>query len=69
LQERVASVAALRAKGEITVPSTIGIELATNPFMRCDQPQVRASAEAHNPGGAQSTLSTFTTLRAWKDHF
>ncbi len=69
LQQRVESVAALRASGQITVPSTIGIELATNPFMRCDQPQVRASAEAHSPGAAQSTLATFTAIRSWKDHF
>ncbi|MEH3040707.1 MAG: hydroxyacylglutathione hydrolase [Sphingomonas paucimobilis] len=32
--ERMAAVEALRAKGEPTVPTTIGAELATNPFLR-----------------------------------
>jgi hydroxyacylglutathione hydrolase len=33
---------AMRERGEHTVPSTIGEELATNPFMRCDQPSIAA---------------------------
>tara|TARA_R110000868_G_scaffold177489_2_gene416489 strand:+ start:611 stop:1333 length:723 start_codon:yes stop_codon:yes gene_type:complete len=34
LQERMAEVLTLRARGEATVPTTIGLERATNPFMR-----------------------------------
>ena len=34
LVERVAAVEALRARGEATVPTTIGLERATNIFMR-----------------------------------
>jgi hydroxyacylglutathione hydrolase len=34
IAERMAEVAALRAKGEATVPTSIGLERATNPFMR-----------------------------------
>ncbi len=34
LARRVAAVEAARAAGEATVPTTIGLELATNPFMR-----------------------------------
>lgn len=34
LQERNVSVKAIRAKGESTLPSTIGLELETNPFVR-----------------------------------
>ena len=33
---------ATRERGEPTVPSTIGEELATNPFMRCDEPSLAA---------------------------
>ena len=36
---------ALREAGAPTVPSTIGEERATNPFVRCDEPAVRAAAE------------------------
>jgi hydroxyacylglutathione hydrolase len=34
LAERMAEVETLRARGEPTVPTTIALELATNPFMR-----------------------------------
>lgn len=36
LQERMADVIAMRARGEATVPTTIELERATNPFMRAD---------------------------------
>ncbi len=35
LQDRFAEVQALRARQEITLPSTIDLELQTNPFLRC----------------------------------
>ena len=34
LAQRVRDVEQARAAGEATVPTTIGMELATNPFMR-----------------------------------
>jgi hydroxyacylglutathione hydrolase len=34
LKERMAEVLTLRSRGEATVPTTIGQERATNPFMR-----------------------------------
>jgi hydroxyacylglutathione hydrolase len=36
LVDRMAEVDALRARGEPTVPTTIGLERATNPFMRAN---------------------------------
>lgn len=58
-----------RARGEPTVPSTIGEELATNPFLRCDVPAVRARAEREAAGAAASAVATFAALRAWKNRF
>lgn len=43
LAARLVEVAALRAAGEPTVPSTIGLEKATNPFLRPASPELRAS--------------------------
>jgi hydroxyacylglutathione hydrolase len=43
LLRRMAAVEAARAAGEATVPTTIGLERATNPFMRA--PSVEAFAE------------------------
>lgn len=42
LQERAKEVARQRAAGEFTLPTTIAIELATNPFLRADNPDIQA---------------------------
>lgn len=71
LQERVRSAAELRAHGLPTLPSTIGLELATNPFLRSDVGAVRAAAEARADRSidASDRLRVFATLRGWKDVF
>ncbi|UDL93348.1 hydroxyacylglutathione hydrolase [Lichenihabitans sp. PAMC28606] len=43
LKERAAQVEALRAEGKPTLPTTLAIELATNPFLRADNPDVQAA--------------------------
>jgi hydroxyacylglutathione hydrolase len=47
LRARVERVAALRAAGRSSVPSTLGEEKATNPFLRCTEPAVIVAARAH----------------------
>ena len=42
LKARLARVEALRAQGLFTLPTTIGEELATNPFLRADDAGVKA---------------------------
>jgi hydroxyacylglutathione hydrolase len=69
LQERLRACERLRAAGEPTVPSTIGEELATNPFLRCDEPAVRAAAQSQAAGVAATTVATFAALRAWKNRY
>ncbi len=69
LERRVADADATRARGEPTLPSTIALERATNPFLRVDQAVVREAAERHAPGAGRTALSTFTALRRWKDSF
>jgi hydroxyacylglutathione hydrolase len=41
LQARVKEVEALRAQGKPTLPTTIALELATNPFLRAADPAIR----------------------------
>ncbi len=67
LQRRLASAEARRAEDQPTVPSTIGEELRTNPFLRCDVPEVRAAAEAHAGTQLGSEAEVFAAVRAWKD--
>ena len=43
LKQRAEEVATLRARGEWTLPTTIGLELATNPFLRAENPQIQAA--------------------------
>ncbi len=65
---RIGDVQAKRACNQSTVPSSIGLELATNPFLRCDQPEVTAAARQLDPH-AGSSVEIFTALRNWKNHF
>ncbi len=58
-----------RAADAPTLPSSIGLELATNPFLRCDAAGVRAAAESHAGRQLPTALDVFTELRRWKDGF
>lgn len=69
LAARVSDAAALRARGEPTVPSTIALERATNPFLRVAEATVREAAEHRSTGAADSPVATFAALRSWKDVF
>ena len=64
LAERSRRIDVLRAEGRPTVPSTIGEEIATNPFLRADRPSLQAMAGA--PG---DPVATFATIRRRKDAF
>ena len=66
---RAAEAARMRVTGTPTVPSTIAIERATNPFLRWDDAQV-AHAAAERLGRVPVTpVEVFATVRAWKDVF
>mgnify|MGYP001244558471 CR=1 FL=1 len=67
LRARLAAVQAQRARGEITLPSTIAEELATNPFLRVDQPAVIESAERQAGQRLASAVEVFAAVRKWKD--
>lgn len=65
LQARVEDVKRLRAEGRMTLPSTIGQELATNPFLRADKPRLRKAI-----GLAEADAEeVFAVLRSRKDAF
>jgi len=57
---------ALRAAGQPTLPSSIGLELEINPFLRCGQPEVIAAARSQGAAG-EDPVSVFTALREWKN--
>ena len=63
LQDYVAQIASLRADGKPTVPTVLARELATNPFLRADDPDLAAR------WGGGDAAATFAALRAAKDSF
>jgi hydroxyacylglutathione hydrolase len=73
VRSRGAAATALREEQRPTVPSSIGLELATNPFLRCQTPSVLAAAQARS--GTKNDLeianpaAIFAAIRAWKDQF
>ncbi len=69
LRERYDRVAEWRAEGRYTLPSTLATELATNPFLRWDQPAVQANAATHAGNAASSPDDVFAIVRSWKDSF
>lgn len=65
LQKRLADIKAKCAAGVPTLPSTIGLEKATNPMMRADVPEVKAML-----GMEEATDSAvFAEIRQRKDSF
>jgi hydroxyacylglutathione hydrolase len=63
---RVTATAAALARNEPTVPSTLRLELQTNPFLRVQQAAVVTAACAHGAAAADP-LAVFTLLREWRD--
>lgn len=68
LKQRITHVRQLRDKQLITLPSTIDLEKRTNPFLRCEQPEVIKAAEQKS-GVVLRGNAVFSTLRSWKDTF
>lgn len=65
LIDRIAEIDALRAAGKPTVPTTIGREKATNPFLRPDSQNLRATVGKEDA----DLVEVFAETRRRKDHF
>lgn len=63
LQQRFEQVSAARQQQQATVPSTLALEKATNPFLRWDEPAVQAQM------GSRDSVESFARLRSRKDRF
>lgn len=65
LQQRVADIDRARAAGEATVPSSLALEKATNPFLRAADPAIQAHLGMRN----SDPVEVFAEIRARKDRF
>lgn len=55
----------LRQQNQPSLPSTIQYELATNPFLRCDSPEIKSSLHLKDA----TPLHVFTTIRKLRNHY
>jgi hydroxyacylglutathione hydrolase len=65
LKARAAEAEKAKAEGRFLVPTTIGQEKATNPFLRAGEPALAKSV--HKEGAAP--VEVFQALREWKNRF
>ncbi len=63
LQERLEKVKIARNHDESTIPSALGLEKATNPFLRWDSPALQSVTQHQDP------VRVFAKLRGMKDNF
>ncbi len=63
LQSRFTSVKEYRSQNLATVPSLLGLEKLTNPFLRWEQPALQLAAKSKDP------IQTFARIRGMKDMF
>src|SRR2546427_86891 len=69
LTQREARDQRLRAAGKPTLPSTLGEEKATNPFLRCLEPAVVESANKYLGARIADPVRVFAAIRDWKNRF
>ncbi|SFP35020.1 hydroxyacylglutathione hydrolase [Nitrosomonas cryotolerans] len=60
---------ALRNQDMPTLPTTLAMEKATNPFLRCNQKDVINNTSIHAGRTLSDPVSVFTELRNWKNNF
>lgn len=65
LIDRIASTKKIRASNTPSLPSSIGLEKTTNPFLRCDNQMIASTLELQAP----DTITVFKTLRNMRNNF
>ena len=66
---RLADAMAMRERGEATVPSTIGLEKATNPFLRYREPGIVQTLRTEGRLQQDEPVPAFAALREWKNSY
>jgi len=68
IQRRFKETQNLRSQKLPTVPFSIGLEKATNPFLRCDSLELIHTLKQHGVA-ATGELAVFNALVEWQQHF
>lgn len=70
IEQRLQEVTQLRANNAISLPTSLELELKTNPFLRTHLPSVQNSLQTQGLIAEQaSPAELFAALRGWKDNF
>lgn len=69
LREWAAEVDRRRQAGRITLPVSLGLERAINPFLRTRESAVIRAANRREPGTGTEPAAVFGVIRRWKDRF
>jgi hydroxyacylglutathione hydrolase len=69
LAARIEAEQSKRNKGQPTVPSTIALEKATNPFLRYDRPAILDRLEQAGHIATREPIEAFAALRRWKNSY
>ena len=65
LNTRLKDTLALRAASQPSLPSNIALELASNPFLRCNSPEIIKNLQLNNP----DAITVFTALRTARNDY
>lgn len=69
IKQRIQHTEKLRQHHQPSLPSTLGLEKKTNPFLRCAQKTVITRVENETGRKDMSTVEVFHVLREWKNNF
>jgi hydroxyacylglutathione hydrolase len=69
LLDRHRTEQAKRERGVPTLPSTIAMEKATNPFLRVLEPDIVEAIRTHTGLAVNTPAAAFEALRSWKNTF
>ena len=67
IQVRLDEVRILRSQGQASVPAPLSIEKKTNPFLRCELPDVIKSAKKYSGRTLADPIEVLSVIREWKN--
>ncbi|WP_437883387.1 hydroxyacylglutathione hydrolase [Pseudomonas sp. LRF_L74] len=69
VEQRFQQVKRWRDEQRISLPSTLALEKATNPFLRCDETSIKEKIDEREGRRERTAQEVFAALRCWKDVF
>ena len=69
INKKLADVKVLRSSGKFSTPTTIAEEKQTNPFLRCNSPEIKRAVNLKGTDNDINEKEVFRRLRQMKDEF